>query len=70
MTSPRHLIAMHIWKRSRPRVGLLREFCYYLMDNKKWWLLPIVLMLGALGVLFFLATVGGGAIAPFIYPIF
>jgi len=48
-------------------LGMGREFLEFLAENKKWWLLPIVLMLLALGLLAFLAT--GGA-APFIYTLF
>ena len=47
-------------------VGILREFIDFLAHNKKWWLLPIVLVLLLLGVLLVLAP---GA-APFIYTLF
>jgi hypothetical protein len=46
--------------------GLLREFWEFLRYNKKWWLLPILLILLLLGVL--IALAGTGA-APFIYPV-
>lgn len=49
------------------RVGLLAEFWDFLKDNKKWWLLPIVLTILLLGVLVLLS--GSGA-APFIYTLF
>lgn len=48
-------------------VGLIREFWDFLKHNKKWWLLPIVAALVAVGVL---VAVGGGAAAPFIYTLF
>ena len=49
------------------RVGLAAEFVSFLKDNKKWWLTPIVLVLGAFGLLVLLS---GTAAAPFIYTIF
>jgi len=52
---------------SRPRTGFLREFWDFLRANKKWWLLPIVAVLLAVGLL---VTLGGTAAAPFIYTLF
>ena len=49
------------------RSGLLGEFVYFLKTSKKWWLLPIVVILVAFGVLVFLS---GTAAAPFIYTLF
>ena len=49
------------------RVGLVAEFWDFLKHNKKWWLLPIILVVLALGALVFLS--GSGA-APFIYTLF
>ena len=49
---------------SRP--SLIREFWLFLKENKKWWLLPILIMLALLGILIF--VVGPGS--PFIYPLF
>ena len=47
--------------------GLLSEFWAFLKHNKKWWLLPILIVVGLLGVLVFLAGTG---LAPFLYPVF
>ena len=47
--------------------GLLREFLHMLVQSKKWWLTPIILVLLVLGALVFL---GGTAAAPFIYTLF
>jgi len=44
--------------------GLLVEFWDFLKHNKKWWLLPILIVLLLFGVL--IALSGTGA-APFIY---
>jgi hypothetical protein len=52
---------------SAPAPGLLAEFVDFLKYNKKWWLIPILVVLGLLGVLVML---GGTAAAPFIYPLF
>jgi hypothetical protein len=50
-----------------PRRGLVAEFADFLMENKKWWLGPIVISILLLGALVFL---GGTAAAPFIYTLF
>jgi hypothetical protein len=44
--------------------SLLAEFWEFLCHNKKWWLLPILIVLLVFGVLIFLAGTGA---APFIY---
>ena len=47
--------------------GLLREFLDFLIHNKKWWLVPIVLVLLLIGILVIL---GASPAAPFIYTLF
>jgi hypothetical protein len=47
--------------------GMVSEFWYFLGRTKKWWLLPIVVVLVLFGVLVFLS---GTAAAPFIYTLF
>jgi hypothetical protein len=49
------------------RSSLLGEFVGFLMDNKKWWLLPILVLFLALGTL---VALGSGGAAPFIYTLF
>jgi hypothetical protein len=49
------------------RGNIATEFLEFLKHNKKWWLLPIILVLLLLGLLVLLS---GTAIAPFIYPLF
>ncbi|MCU0958910.1 MAG: DUF5989 family protein [Pirellulaceae bacterium] len=47
--------------------GLLRELLEFLIHEKKWWLIPIVIVLLALGLLVVLGSTGA---APFIYTVF
>ena len=49
------------------RPSILFEFWQFLKYNKKWWLLPILIVLLLLGALVLLA---GTPAAPFIYTIF
>ena len=45
---------------------VFREFLQFLRDEKKWWLLPIVLVLLALAALIVFS--GGSVFAPLLYP--
>ncbi len=47
---------------------LVREFWLFLKVRKKWWLAPIVVVMGLLGLL--IVFTEGSAIAPFIYTLF
>jgi Family of unknown function (DUF5989) len=47
--------------------GFLREFWAFLRHNKKWWLVPLIVMLLLMGLLFIL---GNSPAMPFIYTIF
>ena len=49
-------------------MSFLREFYAFLRTRKKYWLVPIMLMLVLVGSLVVLSQ--GSAIAPFIYPFF
>lgn len=49
------------------RQGLAAEFLGFLAENKKWWLLPILIAVVLLGALVIL---GGTAAGPFIYTLF
>jgi hypothetical protein len=53
---------------TRRRFGIAGELLSYLMRNKRWWLLPIVVLLLLMGVLIVLGQ--SSAIAPFIYTLF
>jgi hypothetical protein len=50
------------------KVSMVSDLWYFLRKNKKWWLLPIVIMLLGMGALMLFA--GGSVLAPFIYTIF
>ena len=50
------------------KVSIFLEFWQFLRFRKKYWLLPIVLMLMAFGALIILTE--GSALAPFIYALF
>jgi hypothetical protein len=52
--------------RQKP-LSLPGQFVIFLAENKKWWLLPIVMVLGLLGLLSLVASTGA---APFIYTMF
>ena len=49
-------------------MSFLAEFWNFLKARKKFWLLPVIIMLVVLGGLLVLAK--GSAIAPFIYTLF
>ena len=66
--------AVSNWKRT-PSFGsnnlmakqsLLFEFMAFLKHEKKWWMLPLILMLLALG--WFLVFAASSPLAPFLYP--
>jgi hypothetical protein len=48
-------------------ISLTAELWSFLRDNKKWWLLPILIVLLGFGLLLLLST---SAAAPFIYTLF
>jgi hypothetical protein len=47
--------------------GTLREIALFLRQNKKWWLIPIVVAVVLVGAL---VLISGTALAPFIYTLF
>ena len=49
-------------------IEFLKEFLYFLKVRKKYWLLPILIILFLFGSLIVLSQ--GTAVAPFIYTIF
>jgi hypothetical protein len=53
--------------KQRRHTSLPRELLAFVLSTKKYWVLPILLVIGLLGVLAFLSST---PIAPFIYPLF
>jgi hypothetical protein len=51
---------------SRP--GLVSELMAYMKARRKWWLIPLIMVIVAVGALLVFAQ--GSALAPFIYTIF
>ena len=47
--------------------GVVSEFWCFLRDNRKWWLVPMLVVLLILGLMVFSASTG---LAPFIYTFF
>ena len=50
------------------KFSILREFWDFLKVRKKWWLLPIAVLLVALGIV--LVTAGNSSVGGFIYTLF
>ena len=49
-------------------LSFIKEFWDFLRERKKYWLLPIIVVLGFFGAIIVLSQ--GSAVAPFIYTIF
>ncbi len=49
------------------QLSVVQEFLVFVMENKKWWLIPILLVLALVGALVILGSTGA---APFIYTLF
>jgi drug/metabolite transporter superfamily protein YnfA len=49
------------------KTGFIAELWAFLKENKKWWLIPIIVVLALFGVLVLLSGTGA---APFIYTLF
>lgn len=49
------------------QLSLVQEFMVFIVQNKKWWLVPILLVFSLVGALAALASTGA---APFIYTLF
>lgn len=49
------------------QLSLVQEFLLFVTENKKWWLIPILLVLGLVGLL---VVLGSSGAAPFIYTLF
>ena len=49
------------------QLSLIQEFVLFVMENKKWWLTPILIVFALVGLLVALGSTGA---APFIYTLF
>jgi hypothetical protein len=49
-------------------ISLMRELWAFMKVRKKWWLLPVIVIMMLVGML--IAFAQGSALAPFIYTIF
>ena len=52
----------------RSKFGLISELWLFMKVRKKWWLAPILIILGLLSLL--IVFTEGSALAPFIYALF
>jgi hypothetical protein len=50
-----------------PLPSLAREFWLFITENKKWWMIPILLVMSLVGLLVFISTTG---LLPFVYSVF
>jgi hypothetical protein len=50
------------------KLSIISEFWAFLRERKKWWLIPIIVILALLASLIVLTE--GSALAPFIYTLF
>lgn len=50
------------------QAGLVGELWAFMRERKKWWLLPVIVVMLVVGTLLVFAQ--GSALAPFIYTIF
>ena len=49
-------------------MSFLKELWFYMRERKKYWLIPVMLVMVILGVLIVIAQ--GSAVAPFMYTLF
>jgi uncharacterized membrane protein len=59
---------MGFFKRVLSRTSIFRELLGFLWTNKLWWLIPLIVILVAVGVLLIFAQ--SSSLAPFIYTLF
>ncbi len=59
---------MRFFRMVQRRLGIAGNVLSFLLSNKRWWMVPMIVVLFLFGVLFILAQ--SSAIAPFIYTLF
>ena len=67
ITAPRLAFTSHARYNACTMWQLGKEFLLFLKQEKKWWLIPLVLLLLILGAL--IAFTGGSVLAPLMYPV-
>jgi len=50
------------------KFGIAKEFLFFLKQEKKWWLIPLVVIFMLIGL--FIIFAESSALAPFLYPLF
>lgn len=65
--SPEELNEFEKLGEEEEQLSLVSEFVLFIKENKAWWMIPILLVLGLVGVLVALSSTGA---APFIYTLF
>jgi hypothetical protein len=55
-------------ERNMAKQSLVREFFAFIRHEKKWWMIPLIVVLLAIGALILFAS--SSPLAPFIYPLF
>jgi len=48
--------------------SLVKDFLAFIVHEKKWWMIPLILVLLVIGALFIFAS--SSPLAPFLYPLF
>ena len=56
------------WYEGSVLMSFVKEFVKFLLNRKKYWLMPIIIVLFVFGVLIVLTQ--GSAVAPFVYTLF
>ncbi len=59
---------MSFFQSARSRLGIAGELLGFFAANKRWWMLPMIIVILLIGVFIVLAQ--SSAIAPFIYTLF
>ena len=67
MGQQQHLNDLERSARGESRWPLLKDFWFFLIREKRWWLTPILVILLLLGLLMWFSST---AVAPFIYTLF
>ena len=59
---------MKFLEKAGNKLSIFKELWAFMKVRKKWWLMPIIIMLALLGLL--IVFTEGSALAPFIYTLF